>query len=57
MSGHRLAAVTSSEVVSGNLRLSHERTGLVRRWEVSVRTWREDSNSEEREEIQVFLGA
>ena len=57
MSDHRLAALTSSEEVSGNLRLSHERTGLVRRWEVSVRTWREDSNSEEREEIQVFLGA
>ena len=57
MCDHRLGAVTSSEVVSRNLRLSHERTGLVRRWEVSVRTWREDSNSEEREEIQVFLGA
>ena len=57
MSDHRLGAVTSSKVVSGNSRLSHERTGLVRRWEVSVRTWREDSNSEEREEIQVFLGA
>ena len=57
MSDHKLAALTSSEVVSGNLRLEHEGTGLVRRWEVSVRTWREDSNSEEREEIQVFLGA
>ena len=57
MSGHRLAAVTSSEVVSENLRLSHGRTGLVRRWEGSVRTWREDINSEEREEIRVFLGA
>ena len=57
MSDHRLAALITSEVVSRNLRLSHERTGLVRRWEVSVKTWREDSNSEEREEIQVFLGA
>ena len=57
MCDHRLPALTSSEEVSGNLRLSQERTGLVRRWEVSVRTWREDSNSEEREEIQVFLGA
>ena len=57
MSDHRLAALITSKEVSGNLRLSHGRTGLVRRWEFSVRTWREDSNSEEREEIRVFVGA